>query len=100
MSVTLKNTKNNVAPGPHGFGGSFYKVFWKHLNWIVMGAIKEIYINRELPFSKRLGIIALIPKNHKDQRFITNWILLTLLEMFYILISSTLAKGMNPYWTK
>ena len=27
VSVTLKNTKNNVAPGPGGFGGSFYKVF-------------------------------------------------------------------------
>ena len=31
VSVTLKNTKNNVAPGPGGFGGSFYKVFWKYL---------------------------------------------------------------------
>ena len=25
--VTLKNTKNNVAPGSGGFGGAFYKVF-------------------------------------------------------------------------
>ena len=31
VSVTLKNTKNNVAPGPGGFGGAFYKVFWKYL---------------------------------------------------------------------
>ena len=28
---TLKNTKNNIAPGMGGFGGSFYKVFWKFL---------------------------------------------------------------------
>ena len=28
VSNTLKNTKNNVAPGHGGFGGSFYKVFW------------------------------------------------------------------------
>ena len=27
VSSTLKNTKNNVAPGPGGFGGAFYKVF-------------------------------------------------------------------------
>ena len=28
VSNTLKNTKNNVAPGAGGFTGSFYKVFW------------------------------------------------------------------------
>ena len=28
VSRTLKNTKNNVAPGAVGFTGSFYKVFW------------------------------------------------------------------------
>ena len=71
VSVTLKNTKNNVTPGPGGFGGSFYKVFWKYLKWIVTGATKEIYTNRELPLSQRLGIIALIPKSDKDQRVIT-----------------------------
>ena len=31
VSLTLKNTKNNVAPGPGGFGGAFYKVFWGYL---------------------------------------------------------------------
>ena len=67
VSVTLRNTKNNVAPGPGGFGGSFYEVFWKYLKWTVMGAIREIYTNRELPLSQRLGIMALIPKSDKDQ---------------------------------
>ena len=73
VTVTLKNTKNNVAPGPHGFGGSFYKVFWKYLKKIVVGAIGEIYMNRELPLSQRLGIIALIPKSDKDHGFIAKW---------------------------
>ena len=31
VSNTLKNTKNNIAPGHGGFGGSFYKVFWKFI---------------------------------------------------------------------
>ena len=31
VSNTLKNTKNNVAPGAGGFTGSFYKVFWIYL---------------------------------------------------------------------
>ena len=65
VSVTLKNTRNNVAPGPGGFGGAFYKVFWRYFKWVVVGAIKEIYVNKELPLSKRLGIIAVIPKSDK-----------------------------------
>ena len=69
----LKQTRNNVAPGLGGFGGSFYKVFWKFLKNIVIGAINEIYENRELPLSLRLGIVALIPKSDKDQCFISNW---------------------------
>ena len=83
VSLTLKNTRNNVAPGPGRFGGAFYKVFWKYFKWVVVGAIKEIYANKEVPFSQRLGIIALIPKSDKDKRFIKNWRLLTLLEIFY-----------------
>ena len=31
VSNTLRQTRNNVAPGLGGFGGSFYKVFWKYL---------------------------------------------------------------------
>ena len=65
-----------------------------------MGAIREIYSNLELPLSQRLGIIALIPKSDKDQRFITNWRLLTLLETFYKLISATLAMRMKPILEK
>ena len=68
VSSTLKNTKNNVAPGPGGFGGAFYKVFWRYFKQIVVGAIREVYENRELPISQRLSIIALIPKADKDLR--------------------------------
>ena len=57
-----------------------------------MGAIKEIYDNRELPHLQRLGIIALIPKSDKDQRYIEKCRTLTLLETFSKIISATLAN--------
>ena len=81
-----------MAPGPGGFGGAFYKVFWRYFKWVVVGAIREIYANRELLLSQRLGIIVLIPKSDKDQRFIKNWRPLTLLKTFYKFISATLAN--------
>ena len=61
-----------MAPGPGGFGAAFYKIFWRYFKRVVVGAIKEIYANKELPISQRLGKITLIPKSDKDQRFITN----------------------------
>ena len=96
VSSTLKNTNNNVAPGPGGFGGAFNKVFWKYFKQIVVGAIREVYGNRELLLSQRLGIIALIPKADKDKRYILNWQPLTLLETFYKIISATLSNRIKP----
>ena len=77
---TLKKTRNNVAPDPGSFGGGFYKVFWKYLKKIVVSAFNEIYDVGEPPLTLRLGIIALIPKGDKDQRYISNWRPLKLLE--------------------
>lgn len=99
VSSTLKNTKNNVAPGPGGFGGALYKMFWKYLKQIVVGALREIYDNRELPISQRLGIIASFPKSNKDQRHIKNWRPLRLLETFYKIFSAALANRIHPYLT-
>ena len=89
VSNTLKNTKNNVAPGAGGFTGSFSEK-------IVLGAIHKIFKNKELPLSVRLGIIALIPKGDKDPRFISNGRPLTLLETLYKLLSLTLASRLKP----
>ena len=47
VGSTLKNTRNNIAPGHGGFGGYFYKMFWKFLKKIVVNAINEIYQNGE-----------------------------------------------------
>ena len=58
----------------------------------MLGSIHEIFINKELPLTVRLGIIALIPKGDKDRKFISNWQPLTLLDTLYKLSSSTLAS--------
>ena len=44
VNKTLKNTRNNAAPGAGGFTGAFYKVFWIFLTRIVSGAIHEILL--------------------------------------------------------
>ena len=68
VSQCLKNTRNNVAPGTGGFSGTFYKVFWCYLKYVVLGAMHQIYKDKQISISLRLGIIALIPKGTKDKR--------------------------------
>ena len=96
VSKTLRNTENNVAPGAGGFSGSFYKVLWCLIKCIVLGAIHEIFENKEIPITVRLGIIALIPKGDKDKRFISNWRPLTLLVTLYKILFLTLAARLKP----
>ena len=89
VSKTLKNTRNNVAPGASGFTGAFCKVFWIFLKRIVLGAIHEIFENKELPLTARLGTVALIPKGDNEFHYISNWRPLTFLEALYKLLSSS-----------
>ena len=32
---TIKQMKNNTAPGPHGFTVEFYKAFWPYIREVV-----------------------------------------------------------------
>ena len=96
VSKTLSNTRNNVPPGAGGLSGSFYKVFWCLIKYVVLGTIHKIFENRELQITVRLGIIALIPKGDKDKKFISRWCPLTLLETLYKMLSSTLAARLKP----
>ena len=91
----FKKTKNNIAPGSSGFTGAFYKAFLPVFKYIVHKTINAIYSDDELPDSLRFGIINIIPKEQKDQRHLTNWRPLTLLNTLYKLISSILAERLK-----
>ena len=79
FNICLKATRNNVSPGDSGFLGAFYKFIWLLLNYVVPAAIHQIFIEKRLLMSQRLGIICLILKGDKDKRHLTNWRPLTVL---------------------
>ena len=70
VSKCLMKTKNNVVPGSGDFTGAFYKVIWCYLKHVELGSIHQIFKDKSLPISLRLGLIALIPKGAKDKRCI------------------------------
>ena len=84
--------KNNIAPGSSGFTGAFYKAFWSSLKTLVFKTIKATFVSNHLPSSLCLGIVNIIPKGVKDQRQLTNWRPLNLLNTLYKLISIILAE--------
>ena len=95
IEFSLQKTKNNIAPSSSGFSGAFSKAFWPELKHIVHKTINSIYHDYELPDSLRFGIIHIIPKGQKDQRHLSNWRPLTLLNTLYKLISSILAERLK-----
>ncbi len=95
LNFVLQKTKYNIAPGSSGFTGAFYKTFWNTLKTLVYKTINAIYDSNMLSESIRFGIENIIPKGSKDQRLLTNWRPLTLLNTLYKLISSILAKHLK-----
>ena len=73
VNKCLQSTHNNVLPGASWFTGSFYKVFWKLLSSIVTRAINKSFKHGYSSSLQKLGILTIIPKGVKDQRYIRNW---------------------------
>ena len=89
---TIKNLKNDKAPGVTGFTNEFYKEFNRDLNIWILNYIKYTEQEETLSFMQKRGSITLIPKGEKDKRELGNWRPITLLNSLYKLISAILAK--------
>ena len=84
--------KNNKSPGSDGYTAEFFKFFWSDLKDFLVRAINDVFVNRKLPVSQRLGIITCLPKGDKPRQFIKNWRPITLLNVFYKIISACISK--------
>lgn len=95
LARALQDTENKTVPGEDGIPYIFYKKFWEQIKHILLLAANRSLISRKLPTSQRRGLISLIPKGDKDRRKITNWRPICLLNTFYKLVSSALAKRLS-----
>ena len=92
----MTKCKNNVSPGSSGFKNNFYNFFWRDIKYFVINSIDYAFDNNRLSVSQNLGIINIIPKGDKDNRFLTNWRPLTLLNTLYKLVSGCIAERIKP----
>jgi hypothetical protein len=106
LDATIKEIKNNTAPGPDGFSVEFFKAFWP---WI-KGDIKEmldcLHTGHLELWRLNYGVIILLPKV-KPATSIKQFRLICLLNVIYKIITKTLTlritsvidKVISPFQT-
>ena len=92
LKEAIQGLKKGKCPGDDGLPVEFYLVFWEELKDCLYEAIMQAYDQRELHFTALSGLISLIPKKKKDNRYIKNMRPITLLNVDYKLIEKVLAN--------
>ena len=86
----LKELKNGKLPGNDGFTTDFYKFFWIKIKTEVLNSL--MYADQiELSTEQKRGVINLIPKKQKDNRYLKNWKPISLLNNDYKILTKALA---------
>ena len=92
----IKKCNSNASPGSSGFGGGFYKMFWRNIKHFVVNSLNQAYLTGNLSVSQKLGIIILLPKPDKDKKLLSNWRPISLLNQSYKILSGALAERIKP----
>ena len=88
----ITNMKNNKSPGLDGFTVEFIKFFWHYLKHFLIRSLNYAFLNGNMSYTQKIGIITLIPKGNKDRQYLRNWRPISLLNVLYKIASSCIAN--------
>ena len=92
--IADKEMKTNESSGIDGLSNEFYKKFWKDLDTLFYDALREIFDNNEMSFSKKLAIMSLIHKKG-DKQDLKNYRPISLTNSDYKIIAFIFAKRLQ-----
>ena len=92
ISLAHKQLKSGKTPGIDGISPELLKMFWKYLCDPFMCMVEESFKLRKLPDQLTYGIINLLLKAGKDQRFLKNLRPITLLCADYKIIEKAISN--------
>ena len=72
LEDSIKNSKNNKAPGPDGFSNEFFNVFSYQLKYWILRLFRESLESEQFPDTILEGIITCIPKTGKERNQLKN----------------------------
>ena len=91
LEFALKAMKTSKSPGADGLTVSFYRKYWLIIGDLVFDSITYAQEIGSFSTHQQLGILKLLPKVHKDPRYIKNLRPITLLNVDYKLFTKVLA---------
>lgn len=97
---SLKEMKNNKAPGLDGLSKEFYIAFWDLIGTDLLDVYSNIHLEGKTPTSMTEGLITMIYKEKGDINDLKNWRPITLLNVDYKLMTKTLANRMRQMTDK
>lgn len=72
LTLALNSLNDQKTPGTDGIPCEFYKQFWEQLGPLLLSTLQYAKDQDILHISARRGIISLIPKKDKDNRYVEN----------------------------
>ena len=88
---TIVSCGNDKAPETDGLSKEFYTVFWNEIHELLLDSYNHSLKSGKMSLNQRQGIITLIPKSGKDNRYLKNWRPLTLANQDYKFFSKSMA---------
>ena len=95
--AALNTMSDNKSTGLDGFTAEFYKTFWDDLKPFFLECVRFSYEKGQLPNTQKEGIIILHPKPQEDLLLPSNYQLITLLNVDYKIIASTINNRMKSH---
>ena len=94
--ISLKSIQNNKTPDNDGLTKEFYKTFWNKIKYVFLKSLKQAKEKDQLSISQRQAVIKLIEKKKdRDERYIKNWMPISLLNIDTKIISKALAAKLK-----
>ena len=104
--ITLKECKDTLctlskgkSPGEDGFTWEFYNCFFDLLDQDLVDSFNASYRAGKMSLSHGRGIITLTPKEDSDLSTLSNWRLITLLNIDYKIASKVSTKMLEKVLT-
>uniref|UniRef100_A0A670ZAD8 Reverse transcriptase domain-containing protein n=1 Tax=Pseudonaja textilis TaxID=8673 RepID=A0A670ZAD8_PSETE len=92
LKSAMENQCNNKSPGPDGIPVELYKATIDLVGPLMLEVFNEVLLAAKMPDSWREALIALIPKEDVDARYINNYRPISLLNADYKLFTSIIAN--------
>ena len=100
LAQSLEQRPDKSAPGICGFSAKWVKTLWNTIKYPFYNSYLESLDKESLPGSQRSGLISLLPKPNKDRTQIENLRPITLLSIFYKIISGAYANRLKTVLDK